>query len=198
MIDQVLTFLNTQLDSYLHTKYKVHDNIPMVQLANIWSDTEGVGNPAGANVPQNAFITLVNIEEDRISKRPENHIRKDNSTIYKNPKIYLNLYILFAVNMSIYSESLKRLSLIIQFFQYQSVFTPADSPALPEGVDKLIMDLTTLSFQDMNNLWGILGSKYLPSVMYKLRLITISEEFVQGEAPLIRQLNINDKSLQTL
>lgn len=198
MIDQVLTFLNTQLDSYLHVKYKLHDNIPLVQLANIWSDTESSGNPAGANVPQNAFITLVNIEEDRISKRPEGSIRKDNSTIYKNPKIHLNLYVLFAVNLSLYDESLKRLSLIIQFFQYQSVFTPADSPTLPAGVDKLIMDLTTLSFQDMNNLWGILGSKYLPSVMYKLRMITISEEFVQGKAPLIREINVNDKSLQSL
>ena len=198
MIDQVLTFLNNQLDSYLRIKYQTHDNVPLVQLANIWSDTENPANPAGANTPLNAFITLVNIEEDRISKRPENSVRKDNSTLYKNPKIYLNLYVLFAVNLSIYPESLKRLSLIIQFFQYQSVFTPADSPTLPAGVDKLIMDLTTLSFQDMNNLWGILGSKYLPSVMYKLRLITISEEFVQGEAPLIRQININDKSLQSL
>lgn len=199
MIDQVLTFLNTQLDGYLRQKLDPTNSNPFIQLANIaWNDTETPGAANGGNTPSNAFITLVNIEEDRISKTPDNFVRQDSSTIYKNPKIYLNLYILFAVNLSSYTESLKRLSYIIQFFQYQSVFTPLGSPSLPAGVEKLILDLNTLSFQDMNNLWGILGSKYLPSVMYKMRLISISEEFVYGDAPLISQVAINDKSLQTL
>ena len=199
MIDQVLTFLNTQLDSYLRLKLDPTNSNPFIQLANIaWNDSETPGGANGANTPSNAFITLVNIEEDRISKTPDNFVRQDNSTIYKNPKIYLNLYVLFAVNLSSYTESLKRLSFIIQFFQYQSVFTSLSSPGLPAGVEKIILDLNTLSFQDMNNLWGILGSKYLPSVMYKLRLISISEEFVYGDAPLINQITVNDKSLQTL
>jgi hypothetical protein len=141
---------------------------------------------------------LVNIEEDRISKSPENYVRQDNNLIYKNPKIYLNLYALFAVNLSSYPESLKRLSFIIQFFQYQNVFTPLGSPGLPAGIEKLILDLNTLSFQDMNNLWGILGSKYLPSVMYKIRMISISEEFSQGNAPLLHEIIVNDKTVQTL
>jgi Pvc16 N-terminal domain len=198
MIDLVLTFLNTNLDTYLRLKLDPANTNPFVQLSNIAfndSDTSNAGN--GANVPSNAFITLVNIEEDRISKSPENYVRQDNTTIYKNPKVYLNLYILFAVNLPVYSESLKRLSFIIQFFQYQSVFTPLTSPGLPTGVEKLILDLNTLSFQDLNNLWGILGSKYLPSVMYKLRLISISEEFVQGDGPMIQHIGIDDKTLMT-
>jgi hypothetical protein len=47
----------------------------------------------------------------------------------------------------------------------------------------------------MNNLWGILGSKYLPSVMYKLRMISISEEFVLGNAPLLNEIIVNEISL---
>src|SRR3982751_3319022 len=128
MIDQVLTFLNAQLDTYLRLKLDPSDSNSFIQLANIaWNDTETKGGGNG-NVPSNAFITLVNIEEDRISKSPENYVRQDNSLIYKNPKIYLNLYVLFAVNLSSYTESLKRLSLIIQFFQYQTVFTSLSAP----------------------------------------------------------------------
>ena len=67
---------------------------------------------------------------------------------------------------------------------------------MPEGVDELILDLMTLSYQDLNNLWGILGSRYLPSVMYKLRLISINEDFVLGGAGLIQKITINDKTLQ--
>ena len=198
MIDQVLTFLNSQLDTYLRQKLDPSNGSSFIQLANIaWNDTETSGG-ANGNTPSNAFITLVNIEEDRISKSPENYVRQDNNLIYKNPKIYLNLYALFAVNLSSYPESLKRLSFIIQFFQYQNVFTPLGSPGLPVGVEKLILDLNTLSFQDMNNLWGILGSKYLPSVMYKIRMISISEEFSQGNAPLLHEIIVNDKTVQTL
>lgn len=198
MIDQVLTFLNTQLDNYLRLKLDPSDSNSFIQLANIaWNDTE-TKSANGNTSPSNAFLTLVNIEEDKISKSPENYVRQDTNLIYKNPKIYLNLYILFAVNLSSYSESLKRLSFIIQFFQYQNVFTPLTTPGLPAGVEKLILDLNTLSFQDMNNLWGILGSKYLPSVMYKIRLITISEEFLQGSAPLLHEIIVNDKTIPTL
>ena len=199
MIDQALTFLNTQLDNYLRAKLDPSDSSPFIQLANIaWNDSD-TSAATGANASASAFITLVNIEEDRISKSPDGYMRQTKSNIiYKNPKVFLNLYLLFSVNLSSYAESLKRLSYIIQFFQYQNVFTTLNSPGLPPGTDKLILDLSTLSFQDMNNLWGILGSKYLPSVMYKLRLIKISEEFVEGDAPLIHEIVINDQSLQTV
>lgn len=195
MIDQVLDFLRSQLDSYLRLKLDPSSSSSFIQLANIaWHDTESA---AGAGTDKsNAFISLVNIEEDRISKSQENFVRKDNTIIYKNPKVFLNLYLLFSVNLSSYTESLKRLSYIIQFFQYQNVFTPLTTPSLPADVEELIFDLYTLSFQDLNNLWGIMGSKYLPSVMYKLRVIPISEEFIQGGGGLVREIVVNDKTVQ--
>lgn len=196
MIDQVLTFLNGQLDSYLRMKLDPLNSASFIELANIaWNDSEASSGPNNAGAPSNAFITLVNIEEDKFSKSPDNFVKQDTNTIYKNPKIYLNLFVLFAVNLSSYEESLKRLSYIIQFFQYQTVFTPLGSPGLPQGLEKLIIELNTMSFQDLNNLWGILGSKYLPSVMYKLRMISISEEFVQGTSPLLHEIIVNEKSI---
>ena len=195
MIDQVLDFLRSQLDSYLRLKLDPSSSSSFIQLANIaWHDTESV---AGAGTDKsNAFISLVNIEEDRISKSQENFVRKDSTVVYKNPKVFLNLYLLFSVNLSSYTESLKRLSYIIQFFQYQNVFTPVSYPSMPVGVDQLILDLMSLSYQDLNNLWGILGSRYLPSVMYKMRLISINEDFTLGGAGLIQKITINDKTLQ--
>lgn len=200
MIDLALTFLNTQLDNYLRAKLDPATSTPFIQLANIaWNDADTSLNTNGASNSASAFITLVNIEEDRISKSPEPFTRlQNNNIVYRNPQVYLNLFLLFSVNLSSYSESLKQLSLIIQFFQYKNVFTPLNSPGLPDGIEKLILDLSTLSFQDMNNLWGILGSKYLPSVMYKLRLIKISEDFAMGDASLIREIVVNDNPLQSL
>lgn len=197
MIDIALDFICNQIDAYLQLKYPPDFGSPLIQIGNIaWHDTEDT-----AEDESNAFISLVNIEEDRISKSSENFRRAPNGTIvYKNPKIFLNLHLLFSANLPDYGESLKRLSFIIQFFQYKNVFTRLTTPGdllhpFPDGVDELIFDLYTLSFQDLNNLWGIMGSKYLPSVLYKMRLITIDEDFTQGDAGLIKEIRINDKTM---
>ena len=198
MIDKTLDFICKQLNSYLLLKLDPPPQGDAIILSNISQLNETQPNSGGdENDPQNAFLSLINIEEDRISKSPENFVRSNTgSIVYKNPKIFLNLYLLFAVNLSSYTESLKRLSFIIQFFQYQNVFTPLTSPTIPEGVDELILDLMTLSYQDLNNLWGIMGSRYLPSVMYKMRLISINEDFAYGGAGVVQKITITDKTLQ--
>jgi hypothetical protein len=193
MIDTALDFISKRLNAFLRVKYQDQSNsTDYIQLNNIaWNDQS-----ISAPTTNNAFITLVNIEEDRISKSPDNYIRTNTGIVYQNPTIFLNLYVLFATNLNSYEESLTRLSYIIQFFQFQNVFTTLDSPGLPQGIDKLIFDLKTLSFQDLNNLWGILGSKYLPSVVYILRLVTISSDFEMGNVPLLHEIVVNDKTLQ--
>jgi hypothetical protein len=198
MIDKTLDFIRAQLNAYLQAKLSLLPTEDAIILSNVSQLNETEPNSSGEGKdPQNAFISLINIEEDRISKSPENFIRaSDGSIVYKNPKVFLNLYILFAANLSTYTESLKRVSFIIQFFQYQNVFTPLNSPTIPAGIDELILDMITLSYQDLNNLWGILGSRYLPSVMYKCRLITINEDFAMGDAGLIKKLTIDEKVLQ--
>jgi Pvc16 N-terminal domain len=198
MIDKVLDFTCAQLNAYLQSKLSLHSTDIAIIVSNVSQLNETKPNSGGDDQdPQNAFVSLINIEEDRISKSPENFVRAlDGSVVYKNPKIFLNLYILFSVNLPSYSESLKRLSYIIQFFQYQNVFTSLTSPSIPDGVDELVFDLMTLSYQDLNNLWGILGSRYLPSVMYKMRMISINENFAYGGAGIIQKIGINDKALQ--
>jgi len=192
MIDTALDFISKRLNAFLRVKYQDQSNsTDYIQLNNIaWND-QSISQPT----TNNAFITLVNIEEDRISKSPDNYIRTNNGIVYQNPTVFLNLYVLFATNLNSYEESLTRLSYIIQFFQFQNVFTPLNAPGLPQGIDKLIFDLKTLSFQDLN-LWGILGSKYLPSVVYILRLVTITSDFDMGNVPLLHEIVVNDKTLQ--
>jgi Pvc16 N-terminal domain len=193
VIDDALNFICDQLTDYLQLKLDIPTGGP-IQLANITTLQDG-NTGSTTTETYNTFLSLVNIEEDRISESQKNHRRIGGILINENPKVHLNLYVLFAVNLANYPESLKRLSLIIQFFQYQNVFNPLNSPSLPTGIEKLIFDLVTLSFQDLNNLWGILGSKYLPSVMYKVRMIKISEEFKEGTAPLVQEIIVNDNGM---
>jgi hypothetical protein len=189
MIDKALDFICKQMNTYLQLKYSITDGTSLIQLENIaWYESQDTNTADKSN----AFISLVNVEEDRISKSPENYIRNPNGSLtYKNPKVFLNLYLLFSANLPVYEESLKRLSYIIQFFQNQNVFTTITNPSLPPEIDQLICDLYTISFQDLNNLWGVMGSKYLPSVIYKVRLVTINEDFAFAQAGVIKSITIN-------
>lgn len=194
MIDLTLDFLCKQVNAYLLKKLGIPsgDAIILYNVSHLGAETSN----NNFDNTSNAFLSIVNIEEDRISKSHDNYFRRESDIVYQNPKVHLNLYLLFSVSLPTYFEALKRLSYIIQFFQYQNVFTPLTSPTLPPRVEELILDLNTLSFQDLNNLWGVMGSKYLPSVMYKLRMITISEDFAQGGAGLLREITINSKNHQ--
>ncbi|MGN6639509.1 MAG: DUF4255 domain-containing protein [Mucilaginibacter sp.] len=167
-----------------------------------------IGDP-NSNIPVGKLtMSLVNIQEERTINHSLNYSQQKQSSnyIFKNPPVFLNLFILFASNSAntnndnnndTYYAGLQKISFLIQFFQFQNVFTPQNTPSLAgTGIEELIFDLTTLSFQDLNNLWGVLGSKYLPSVLYKVRLLCISENFDEGPVSIIDNIALNDIVIQ--
>ena len=72
-----------------------------------------------------------------------------------------------------YTEALRFLSFVIAYFQYKNVFTRANTPQLDAGIDKLIFEMANISPEQLNNIWASLGAKYMPSVVYKMRMVTI-------------------------
>ncbi|MHB1179786.1 MAG: DUF4255 domain-containing protein [Daejeonella sp.] len=193
MINETLKFISDEVNKYLSLKLGINTD-PRLVLGNISKAMDNDTTP-GINSPTNrAILSLVNVEEDRLAKQQENFVRTDTGITYKNPPTYLNLYILFAVNRTEYSDSLKWLAFIIQFFQYQNVFTPISHPALDSKIEKLVVDLYTLNFEQINHLWSTMGGKYIPSVLYKVRQITINEDAVISEGSIITEIGTSVKS----
>lgn len=192
MINETLKFISDEVNSYLSLKLGINTD-PRLVLGNISramdNDVPGVNSLANR-----AILSLVNVEEDRVAKQQENYVKTDSGITYKNPPTYINLYILFAVNRTEYNDSLKWLAYIIQFFQYQNVFTPISHPTLDEKIEKLIVDLYTLNFEQINHLWSTMGGKYIPSVLYKVRQITINEDAVVSGGGLITEISNQAKS----
>ena len=56
---------------------------------------------------------------------------------------------------------------------------------------KFTMELYTLTFEQINHLWGSLGGRQIPFAMYKLRLIAITERSIVREVPLIEEIEAN-------
>ena len=202
MIDIVFrTIINDNLTPYFNKK------MSPIPLDGIWVLPCNVSeiNDPGSNIPVGKLtMSLVNIEEERTINNNLNYSRQSQSLnyAYKNPPVFLNLYILFASNSDNsgdkgdsdnYYVGLQKISFVVQFFQNQNVFTPQNTPCLAgSGIEELIFDLRTLSFQDLNNLWGVLGSKYLPSVLYKVRMLCINENFNEGAVSIINNIMVND------
>jgi hypothetical protein len=47
----------------------------------------------------------------------------------------------------------------------------------------------------LNHLWSTLGGKYLPSVLYKIRLVRLEDQTDQSTGQVIREINLNGRNL---
>jgi hypothetical protein len=156
------------------------------------------------NVTDSTHITimLVGLEEERREGKHLRFIPSDDKQLLKlNPPVELNLFILFAAHNSNYETSLRDLSDVVSFFQSNPVFDEQNYPALNATVDKpdnkpwqliekLSFRLYNLTFEQQNNLWAMLGAKYIPSVIYRMNLLTFFETKAREKDPVISELDL--------
>lgn len=185
VLDQSLTFLQGKLNTYLRQK-SGSENQEKVVLSSILEQNGEI-----AIEQDRVAICLANIEEERIGKTQQAYLRGENGSHLKsNPDIKLNLYLLFVARFGKYKESLKAISQVVSFFQSRNVFDRRDYPEMDDSLDKLIFELQTMDFEQMNHLWGALGAKHMPSVLYKMRMLTVEEEEIRGDVLPIREVNV--------
>lgn len=201
MIHTCLSFLTNELNDYLkrRTGSPTVDRVFLTSVA-----TEG----GGVVIPNKSLgVSLINIEEDRVYKDQKSTIINNHGNVERlNPEIKLNLYVLISANFQNsdaedstddYVEGLKQLSWIISFFQAKNVFTPENSPKMADfdpNLTKLVVELYSYSFEQLYNFWSVVGAKYLPSVLYKIRILTFQErEFFDTNIP-IEKIGINSKT----
>ena len=197
MIHTALLFLTNELNTWLNNKAGAADDIKAVLSA--------VATKEGLVIPNKTLgVSLINIEEERTFKDQKFTVKNSAGTYEsRNPDLYLNLYVLISANFNSdtrrdpttdYYEGLKQLSNVIFFFQQKSVFTPFNSPSLSDsGIEKLSVELFSFNFEQMNNFWSVVGTSYLPSVLYKVRMITIQENISQAEG-IVKEIVLNLES----
>jgi hypothetical protein len=122
-------------------------------------------------------VALVNVEEERALKsQVPQTTYVDGRQVLREPEIKLNLYLLFAPHFKNYDQGLKQLSYVLTFFQGHPVFTRERYPGLDPRIEKLGVDLIGLTFEQLNQLWGFIGAKQLPSAVYRVRLVALQDD----------------------
>lgn len=176
MINLVLEFIRTNLHNFLKSGDETTET---VVYPNIEPDP-----PSFISNAINFF--LINIEEESILRRadPFVQIDKDGNKRNAKPPLRINIFFLLAAKYSAYPEALKNLSRALSFFQANPVFTPQSHPDLPTGLDKLIIELTPLTYAQQNEIWGSLKKSALPSVCYMARMIIIEEPAIDADSTI--------------
>lgn len=200
MIRTALEFIKKELDAYI---VAIEDDAAHYTIGNV-VDLKSIALPNGnINLTDTTHITimLVGVEEERREgKRPYYLPTDDKQFLRLNPPVELDLYLLFVANNSNYETALRDLSDVIGFFQSNAVFDSTKYPSLNADVtdpdkkpwqlvDRLSFKLCSLSFEQQNNLWGMLGPKYLPNVVYRMNMLTVFDTKGKDKTPAVTELN---------
>jgi hypothetical protein len=183
MIDVAISHVAAQLNQSLRSRFGVAEDL--VAISSLL-EQDGSVVPEVAN---KVVAFLVNVERETLPYRVGGHSGGAGRSVVTNAPVYLNLLVMFAANFGgrNYAEALKFLSGTIGFFQARPAFDPQSSPGLDPRIDKLTLEIENLNTADLSNLWGIFGGKYLPSILYRMRMVTIDEGRVTGQdTPILR------------
>jgi hypothetical protein len=134
-------------------------------------------------------VALLNVEEERAvrSQLPQ-AAYVEGRQVLREPEIKLNLSLLFAAHFKNYDQGLKQLSYVLTFFQARPAFTRARYPALDPRIEKLGVDLMTLGYEQLNQIWAFVGAKQLPSAVYRVRLVVLQDDEPAAVQPPITRL----------
>ena len=202
MIDTAITLLQKELENYL---------APIDPSATVVADNVGfLETTNGDKLANSIIISVVNVEEESALKNQTAYrcYPSLGTAVYENPAVYLNLYVLFTCNYwgDKYIYALQRISYVVRFLQSRNTFSygtasypDAGGSEFSDDPDlvslKFTMELYTLTFEQLNHLWGSLGGRQIPFVMYKLRLVALTDRKVLRNTPLIRQVETDISEL---
>jgi hypothetical protein len=196
MIYETLQILKEQLNTYFSDE-QLDTKVDLENIA-LWES----GSEDASKVAGKVIISLINLEEETTLKNIPNYKVKEGKTEYKNPPIHLNLFLLICANCETYDKSLRGISKVIQFFQGKKIFTSSNTIYNRNNVAfdvldyfKFILELYTPTFEELNYVWGTLGGRQLPSVIYKVQLIKIEQNKKLAESEVITQVSGNLKEM---
>jgi len=201
MIRTAFEFLAEELKTYIVKKEPAMFRNEIAVIPSSLMKTDGTFAIGSQSESFRIIMTLINLEEDRISDS-QSYFQKVNDKVqFINPPVNLNAFVLFSALGDNYLSDLRLLSYIISFFQAYPVFDEEGFPQLNNKVEagktwqkigKLIVNLHALTMEQQNNMWASVGAKHMPSVVYKIRTISFTDAEPDMEAPPITQIKIMD------
>jgi hypothetical protein len=172
MIDLLLDEMKAKLNLYfgLRSKGGPADLFECVTGDVSIHDKSGEGG--GEEVfHDKVILTLVSVEEENSMKNNYPIREVGSSFVIEKSAVYVNVYLLFAARYDSYVTSMQAISHVISCFQS----TRRVVLTVNGDEQEAVLHLHNLGFENLNNLWTVLGGRYLPSVIYKARVLMFQQ-----------------------
>ena len=179
MIDQTLKLICDRLNAHLSAVFSMSD-----EFVTIGPLTDTEGKPT-AEARNRLTMFVTNIAHDTVPRGAGSRRALQSG---QQAPVHLDIYFMLASghDPEIYGEGLKLISAALMFFQANPMMTPRTTPEMPVGLSQLSIEISNLKVEEMGQLWGNLGGRYVPSVMFKVRSVIIDARAVTSITPLIR------------
>lgn len=191
MIGDFLEVISKETSKYLDAHLKMPTGKKSVVLHN---PNSGSGE---FELPDNSIcMSLLNIEEELSIKNAMIQKKVIDGKIFKqNPAINLNIYVIFIANFKKdYVIELNSINKIIEFFHEKPVFSAGNTVGLKDlKLEEVKFTLNTLPMEKQHDIWNLLGGKYLPSVLYKVGMITVQEELKPLTESIVQSVELKAK-----
>lgn len=188
MIGNILTRVSSELNAYICRHLGIGPENQKAVLSNVVNQDGSI-----ASQEENIIlVSLIDVRQDPatpyVMKAQYQNTEGQNYAV-NTMALHVNLYVLFIAyfDSTKARESLNFLTYVLRFFQTKPIFTSHNTTDMPVGVDKLEFTLETINFQEKGYLWGLLGVKYMPFLLYKVRLLSITDNEPDAFIPPIQE-----------
>ena len=196
MIGSTLSYVSDLLNQFLCDRLQIDAANRKIVFGSFFSPD---GSPAN-NDENTLLLSLVSIRKETVAGAlPSRPVQATpgvtsggSQGVYVNqsPPVHLNLMVLIAANFK--PEQMKTgldlLTLAILYLQGHPVWEIQGFPGLPSPVRRLAFELATLDFDQQGHMWGSIGAKYVPSVLYQVRMLTLESDSIDTITPAIGEV----------
>jgi len=182
MIQAALGYLAFSLNQHMKRVHGSSEDMAVI------SHLVGLDGVPAQRAENRLVLSLVNVERDSVPQARADGVASIGAMRAKSsPPLFLNLHVLLVANFGTgnYGDFLRHLSSAIGFFQRHPLFDRETAPDMDSHLERLVLEPENLSISELSNLWGILGGKYLPSILYKVRMVTFTADDLVDLVPEI-------------
>lgn len=175
MIGRTLSFLRGQLDAHLRAELAGGGDDDPIADKVVFLEGDKLDPPGFKEESVSAL--LISVEEERQLRAADPYVRiqEDGRPRRGQPDLRLILHVLFVARFKQYDSAWEHLTKVIEYLQSNRRIDRDSHPELPLQIEKLTLELMSQSFSDLCNVWNILRTSYLPSVLYRVGLVVLHD-----------------------
>lgn len=170
MIHSIIQLIGNELNTNLRQKHNSAED-QVVVSALVEQD-----GSVGEQTQNKIVLTVVNVAPEFRIQHGKISIgyaadKNTNSDASQNAPLNYEFDVLLTASFTHHVAAVKILTDAVDFFYRKPVFTPDNSASLSAGIEKVTVEGMNLTYAEKLTLWTTLGAKYMPSVLFRIKIV---------------------------